>query len=246
MFVCRPFVFVRGDKFWVTRHGFAWHGKDTADVRHEDGKKVEQAGHLAGLQRRPGLSLNSKSAALPQWLRFRILGQQLRLANAAPLLEIQREVRDALRAVQEQESIGLNGDCFFEQDILDWCFDLGATQLMAPGNRPDPVHYDGGASFIHAGVTLAGGRLLKFKTKEGEISFETRPGQIYLGCLCCAEHYVQHSGNTSTVHHPDCFETRLAEDLEEALEENKLCGNIGVVSVLASRNCGFEQSMPQF
>ena len=90
---------------------------------------------------------------------------------------------------------------------------------MKSGEREDPVHYDGGASFLHAGITLRGKRTLfcrhgapvsnKQKDSPGrtdarakssaakavrwsELPVIASPGHVYIGCLCGPEHYVQH------------------------------------------------------
>jgi hypothetical protein len=67
-------------------------------------------------------------------------------------------------------------------------------QLMLPSDRKDPEHFDGGASFVHLGVTLWGTRKVVFELEEGAspMTITSAPGHVYMGCLCCASHHVQH------------------------------------------------------
>ncbi len=90
---------------------------------------------------------------------------------------------------------GKNGAALLEGDAYSWAFDLGATQLMRSNDRRDPVHFDGGASFVHGGLTLGGERTLVLREKEGpnrQLQVRMVPGHFYLGCLCGPEHFVQH------------------------------------------------------
>lgn len=68
---------------------------------------------------------------------------------------------------------------------------------MSPSFRLDPSHYDGGASFFHVGLTLWGSRSVCFKLigQDSPLEVEMSAGHIYAGCLCCAEHFVQHAEN---------------------------------------------------
>ena len=95
-------------------------------------------------------------------------------------------------------SIGKNGKHLLQSTAADWCFSLGALQLMRSNERLDPVHFDGGASFLHLGLTLAGERALLLRHRpqedspEEELRVVMKPGHVYLGGLCGPEHYVQH------------------------------------------------------
>jgi len=42
--------------------------------------------------------------------------------------------------------------------VADWAFEANVMQLMAPGQRLDPLHFDGGASLLFMAVTLWGSR----------------------------------------------------------------------------------------
>ncbi len=163
------------------------------DRRGENGVKLELCGHLGSNTIRPNLSLNGKDAAAPQWARWRAWAAAWRQANAIELQAVQAKWHTALKAMTPQE-LGLNGQAFLDNDILDWVADLGAMQLMSPTDRSDPQHYDGGASFIHLGVTLFGSREICFQVRESDdvLRLVTGPGHVYLGSLCSALHHVEH------------------------------------------------------
>jgi hypothetical protein len=71
--------------------------------------------------------------------------------------ELERELKAALLHACP-EAIGKNGADLLKSRPEDWAFELNVMQLMAPGARTDPVHYDGGASLLFMAVTLWGSR----------------------------------------------------------------------------------------
>ena len=163
------------------------------DRRGENGVKLELSGHLGPNKTRPGLKLNGKAADVPQWARWRAWAAAWRLANAEQLQAVQAKWFTALRALPPDVR-GLNGQAFLADDIMQWVADLGSMQVMTPTDRDDPEHYDGGASFLHLGVTLWGRRTISFQVKElgGELRLQTAPGHVYFGSLCSALHHVEH------------------------------------------------------
>ena len=46
----------------------------------------------------------------------------------------------------------------------DTAFAYAILQVMTPGERHDPEHYDGGASLLHGGLTIFGSRGLEMQT----------------------------------------------------------------------------------
>jgi hypothetical protein len=137
--------------------------------------------------------LNGKAACAPQWARWRAWAAAWRKANAEELLAVQKQWRSALLALSAKAR-GKNGKAFLKEDIMNWVADLGAMQIMLPTGRSDPEHFDGGASFLHIGITLWGRRAIRFKVEEEAdgLLLESRPGQVYFGSLCCASHHVEH------------------------------------------------------
>ena len=64
---------------------------------------------------------------------------------------------------------------------------------MKMGGREDGRHTAGGASRLHAAVTVSGSRTLQVKPEDaGCISFPQRPGSFYVGNLCALSHIVVH------------------------------------------------------
>ena len=80
-----------------------------------------------------------------------------------------------------------------QEDFADNAFVYASVQLMKIGGREDGWHTDGGASLLHAAVTVFGSRTLQVKPEDaGCISFPQRPGSFYVGNLCALSHIVVH------------------------------------------------------
>ena len=77
---------------------------------------------------------------------------------------------------------------------MDNAFVYASVQVLREGEREDGWHTDGGASLLHAGMTIFGSRHLqvRFKGDEGCLSLEQRRGSFYAGNLCALEHHVVH------------------------------------------------------
>ena len=165
--------------------------------RVEEGCKIEIAGHMGDSAWRRGLTLNGLDASQPMFAKARQFSAAFKRVNADTLEELQKALRARLEKLDES-SRGVNGNAFLTEDIHSWAADLGVLQLMKPTPRADPLHYDGGASFIHVGLTLWGKRKLVLKQTDGEdVTVQTHPGHIYVGCLCAAEHQVLHEEGSS-------------------------------------------------
>ena len=72
---------------------------------------------------------------------------------------------------------------FTDEDLSDNAFAYASVQVLKVGEREDGWHTDGGASLLHAGLTIFGSRqlLVKVKGEEGCISLAQRPGSFYVG-----------------------------------------------------------------
>ena len=82
-----------------------------------------------------------------------------------------------------------NGAAFMEEDFADNAFVYASVQLLKIGERADGWHTDGGASLLHAAVTVFGSRTLQVKLEDaGCISLPQRPGSFYVGNLCALNH----------------------------------------------------------
>ena len=82
---------------------------------------------------------------------------------------------------------------FMEEDFADNSFVYAPAQIFKNGVREDGWHTDGGASLLHAGLTLLGRRtLLVDLPLAGCISLPQRPGSFYVGNLCALNHNVAH------------------------------------------------------
>ena len=87
-----------------------------------------------------------------------------------------------------------NGQLFLNEDFAENAFAYASVQLMKSGEREDGWHTDGGASLLHASLTVFGNRQVQVKLEDGRcISLPQRPGSFYIGSMCALEHNVQHS-----------------------------------------------------
>ena len=72
-------------------------------------------------------------------------------------------------------------------------------QLLKILEREDGWHTDGGASLLHAGLTLFGDRVLQVRLEDGScISLPQRPGSFYVGSMCALEHNVAHGEHAAS------------------------------------------------
>ncbi len=79
------------------------------------------------------------------------------------------------------------------EDFADNAFVYATVQLLKIGEREDGWHTDGGASLLHAAVTVFGSRTLQVKPEDVDvISLPQRPGSFYVGNLCALSHNVVH------------------------------------------------------
>ena len=201
---------------------------DRVDPRKKDRwiemkQKLEICGHLEPISdKKRGLTLNGKDASRPLDRRLRAFAAAFKACNDGSLQAVDAAIKEAVLAVPKAER-GLNGKTLLRESASDWAFSLGALQVMVSNDRRDPVHFDGGASFLHAGVTLFGERALRLRhSKENgiwkEMEVRSAPGHFYMGCLCGPEHYVQHKTSEPT-----------------RLLPTESCGNVEVVLLLRSR-----------
>jgi len=95
-----------------------------------------------------------------------------------------------------------NGAAFLEEDFADTAFMYASVQVMKTDKREDGWHTDGGASLLHAAVTLFGSRTMQVQL-DGEATpreLPQRPGSFYIGNLCAMSHNVVHDGNAEGCH----------------------------------------------
>ena len=94
--------------------------------------------------------------------------------------------------------MGANGALFMNENFVDNAFAYASVQVLKIGAREDGWHTDGGASLLHAAVTIFGSRTLEVKPVDACcIRLPQRPGSFYLGNLCALSHNAVH-GEVST------------------------------------------------
>ena len=79
--------------------------------------------------------------------------------NEPALLELQRRIKVGLQKLP-RSYLGDNGEDFLKADIMKTAFCYAYIQVMRARQRRDPPHYDGGASWLHMGLTIFGRRKL--------------------------------------------------------------------------------------
>ena len=205
----------------LSDEGWSWDKKQPRDRWVEFGNKLEICGHVASLAKRPGLSLNGKDADQPLAPHVVAFALAFKKVNVFSLSALDSRVRHCVLELKKQKvHVGENGEQLLAVAAYTWAWDLAALQVMKSGDREDPIHFDGGASFFHAGITIRGKRTLfcrhggpASKKKKGrrtdqpstvaetskgspvrepEMQVLADAGHVYIGCLCGPEHYVQH------------------------------------------------------
>ena len=113
-----------------------------------------------------------------------------RMAESAAM-EIRAEIKRVKLAVDQMP----NASTFVDEELKDNAFAYASVQVLRVGEREDGWHTDGGASLLHAGLTIFGTRKLQVRLKDvpGCISLEQRPGSFYVGNMCALEHNVAHT-----------------------------------------------------
>ncbi len=92
-----------------------------------------------------------------------------------------------------REALSKNGTQLRESTWDQWCLNRGTLQLMAPGVRRDPMHFDGGASLIFGSLSLWGDRqVLLVGADKKKLLMKPTPGHFYLTSMCSVEHRVLH------------------------------------------------------
>ena len=102
-------------------------------------------------------------------------------------------VRTALRTLPQEELRG-NGQHFFSTCFSDTALTYGVIQVMKAGPRYDPEHFDGGASLLHAGLTIFGSHHVEVAGSAADKwnALPQSAGSFYMGNMCAAWHRVRH------------------------------------------------------
>jgi len=141
-----------------------------------------------------------------------------RLANFAKALRRRwkawlEQLTERVRLAIDRESLPEehwkdNGNQFMEESFADNAFAYASVQWMRRGERQDGWHTDGGASLLHAALTIFGSRTLQVKLRDAIdgadriIELPQRPGSFYIGNLCALEHNVVHGAESVGCYKP--------------------------------------------
>lgn len=142
-------------------------------LSHDEAKlklKYESGGYVA--EQPPECStMGGMSMKEPlQSTRVRKFVSAFRELNRSWFAEVGELIKARLRALPKS-NLGCNGQDFLEGDFATNAFAYGMVQVMAATTRRDPLHYDGGCSLLHMGLTIFGSRGL-------DVWFKDAPGSI--------------------------------------------------------------------
>ena len=92
------------------------------------------------------------------------------------------------------EALGENGRHFVDNSLATNAWAYAAIQVMKPGEREGPPHFDGGASLLHAGLAIWGkrGMCVQLQPEAEWRRVRQKPGSFYVGNLCAAWRKVTH------------------------------------------------------
>ena len=138
--------------------------------------------------------LNGEAVGPIRSERIAFFARALRKCASGWLHQLQERVRVEIRRVGLPWRYLSNARVFMDEQVSDNAFVYATVQVCKVGAREDGWHTDGGASLLHAGLTIFGSRQMqvRFPGRPGCISLEQRPGSFYVGNLCALEHNVVH------------------------------------------------------
>ena len=137
-------------------------------------------------------------------------GRALQNVNHDWLMQLTEEVRFGLSAIPAAE-LGENGRHFFNTSFCDTAFAYASAQVMLPGKRCDPVHFDGGASALMGILTLYGDRSVHFEVDGAWSAVQQKPGSFYIGSLASVYHFVEHHEDHGPLYNEESDSQGVAE-----------------------------------
>ena len=172
-----------------------------SSISEEEGRrrmKHEFVGYVTAGNRSPVCKrLNSDANLRPIGSeRVDHFARALRKCATEWLHQLQERMRSEIRRVGLPVDVLPNASPFMRENLSDNAFVYASVQVCKVGEREDGWHTDGGASLLHAGLTIFGTRQLQVRLgscAQGCISLEQRPGSFYVGNMCTLEHNVSHA-----------------------------------------------------
>ena len=137
----------------------------------------------------------------------------LRRRNKEWMDQLTARARDEIRQQKlPADILASNGSPFVDEDFADNAFVYATIQLMKIGVREEAWHTDGGASLLHASLTLFGSRAVQMRVGEDSrmISLAQKPGSFYVGNMCAVEHNVKHSAESQGSLGEGCEQVQIA------------------------------------
>ena len=158
-------------------------------------KKYEEAGFVHELPPKTRTIAKMDASKPMKARRLRHLVQEVMRQNRGWLSGLTLKVRKGLRCLLGLRTmLGKNGAEFFRMCFSKTAFAYATVQMMRPGQRLDPKHFDGGASLLHMAISVFGSRLVHcwFQEADAHEVFRQDAGDIYIGNMVAVEHQVEH------------------------------------------------------
>ena len=158
--------------------------------------KREFVGYVDEINPPRCMSLNSEShLKVIEAERFGHFAKAFRRLNKEWLCQLTARVRaEIVRKDLPKEFLETNGSPSVDEDFADNAFVYASVQLLKVGAREDGWHTDGGASLLHASLTIFGSRAVEVRVDKPDcISLYQKPGSFYVGNMCALEHNVKHN-----------------------------------------------------
>ena len=145
------------------------------------------------------LKLCGDALAPIKFMRIAQFMKALKHRNRSWLHQLSGRLRKAIYENGLPAAKMANGKVFLMEELVDLAWVYASTQVMKIGARSDGWHTDGGASLLHAGLTVFGSRTLEVKfnvhhqDQAGDcVSLPQVPGSFYIGNFCALLHNVRH------------------------------------------------------
>ena len=159
------------------------------------GLKAEFPGYVDASRPPPTCRLNGDRGLKPiAPRRCAQFGKAVRRRATPWLNQLTARIRAAIRVRKLPVHAMANGAVFVDEELADLAWVYASVQVLKVGARSDGWHTDGGASLLHAGLTVFGKRALEVELagQQSCISLPQQPGSFYIGNLCALNHNACH------------------------------------------------------
>ncbi|MCP3892616.1 MAG: hypothetical protein GY702_27630 [Desulfobulbaceae bacterium] len=134
--------------------------------------------------------------------RVQAFVRALKKCNREWLHQLTERARQQIARIgMPAEFLEASGKPFLQECFTENAFTYVSGMVMKPGEREEAWHTDGGASVIHAGLTIFGHRTVEVAScgPDGNNTTELHqpPGSLYVGNFSALEHRVCHTAESA-------------------------------------------------